>query len=102
MGGDGVLTAMRVGGCALILFSGYVGMVYARAAKRILRRAGVRPGRWDRGADSILRFCLQPGQERQPWRGRVLRDTRRVLLAGMAAGYAGLALLGLSALIEIR
>jgi hypothetical protein len=92
---------MRVTGLALIVFSAYVGIVYGAAAKRILRHAGVHHSRWDPRADYLHRFCLLAVQEQRPWRGRVLRDTRRVLLAGMAAGYAGLALLGVSALIEI-
>jgi hypothetical protein len=96
-----VLTAMRVAALLLILFGGCVGMVYASAAQRILRRAGVGYRGWDRGADSLLRFCVFAGQESRPWRGRVLRDARRALLAGTAVGLAGLVLLAVSTLMEI-
>lgn len=96
-----MLTAMRVAALVLILFGGCMGMVYGTAAQRILRHAGVRYRGWDRGADSLLRFCVFAGQERRPWRGRVLRDARRSLLTGMAAAFAGMALLAASALIEI-
>jgi hypothetical protein len=96
-----VLTALRVAALMLILFGGCMVMVYGAAAQRILRRGGVRYRGWDRGADSLLRFCVFAGQESRPWRGRVLRDTRRSLLAGLAAGLAGMVLLAVSALIEI-
>jgi hypothetical protein len=96
-----VLTVLRVAAVALLCFSGYVGMVYGAAARGILRHAGIRYRRWDRGGDVIHRFCLLAVQEQRPWRGRVLRDTRRVLLAGMAAGFTGLALLAVPALIKI-
>ena len=96
-----MLTAMRVAALALTLFGGYGVMVYGAAAQRILRHAGVRYHRGDRGTDSILRFCALAGRERQPWRGRVLRDARRSLLAGVAAGLAGIALMAVSVLIEI-
>ncbi|WP_420129086.1 hypothetical protein [Longimicrobium sp.] len=96
-----MLTALRVVALVLILFGGCVVMVYGAAAQRILRHAGVRYRGWDRGADSLFRFCVFAGQESRPWRGRVLRDTRRSLLTGLAAGSAGMVLLAISALIEI-
>ena len=76
-------------------------MVYGAAAQRILRHTGVRYRGWERGSDSILRFCELAGREERPWRGRILRDTRRSLLAGVLASLAGMVLLALSALIEI-
>lgn len=96
-----MVTAMRATALALMLVGGYGVMVYGAAAQRILRHAGVRYRRWDRGADSLLRFCVFAGQETRPWRSRILRDTRRSLLAGVAAAFAGMALLAASALIEI-
>jgi hypothetical protein len=96
-----VLTAVRLVAFALIIFSIYVGLVYGTAAQRILRHAGIRYRRWDRGVDSIRRFCLLTGQEQRPWRGRVLRDVRRVILGGMMAAYAGLALMVVTLLIEM-
>jgi hypothetical protein len=96
-----VLTAMQVAALVLFLFGGYGVMVYGAAAQRILRHAGVRYRRWDRGADSLLRFCVFAGQEQRPWRGPVLRGARRSLLAGLAAVFAGMALMAVSAMIEI-
>lgn len=92
---------MRVAALVLIVFGAYAVMVYGAAARRILRHAGVRYRRWDRGTDSILRFCELAGQEQRPWRGPVLRGARRSLLAGVLAGFAGMALMAASALIEI-
>ena len=97
-----MLTAMRVAALVLILFGGCMVMVYGAAAHRILRHGGIHYRRWDRGADSILRFCELAGREQRPWRGRILRGARRSLLAGLLASLAGMALLAVSAAIEMR
>lgn len=97
-----MLTAMRVAALVLIAFGFYAYAVYGSAARRILRRSGTRYRGWDRGADSILRFCAFAGQEERPWRGRILRDARRSLLAGLLASVAGMALMAVSAAIEMR
>jgi hypothetical protein len=91
--GGGVLTALQVAGLALMVFAAYTEMVYGAAARRILRRRGIRCSAWGRQTDSIVRFWDLAGEETRPWRGRVLRGARRTLLAGMLAGLAGFALL---------
>ena len=97
-----MLTALRIAGVALILFGVYAVMVYGAAARRILRKGGVRYRAWDRGTDAIFRFCILAGEEQGAWRGPVLRGARRSLIAGVLAWFAGMALVVVSVLIEIR
>lgn len=89
--------ALQGAGVVLIAFSAYAMMVYGSAARRILRRGGIRSSGWD-----IIRFCVVAGHDARPWRGRVLRDVRRMILVGAVAWFAGFALLILPALIKAR
>jgi hypothetical protein len=91
-----MVTVMRVVALALLVFGIYVSVVYGAPARRIVRRAGIPTRAWDRGADALLAFCALAGRETRPWRGRVLRDARRMILAGLLAAVAGWALLMLS------